>query len=465
MLTKKNGTLMALALAMTSGFSPGCGGTPAPTPDGGPLPTDSGPIGLDTRRSDSGMPAGDGNDSFAEAAMVTLGTATEPTELSPTGDVDYYRFDGTEGQWIGVFTETAIATDDTLEGVIDTVVTLFDSSMTQIAENDDGLPRVNTDSALYTRLPAAGTYYVRVQDYNTWMPDDPQGDRTNLDYTLTVAELGGTAVSTDAGGNDTAMTAQRLNLIAATMGTQHYGFVAGGSDGTTDVDVYAFTVATGTNSNFFQQPGGATGSGSTGLPARMWVTLAGDTTPIARVASADSTEMSPPLNAGEYLLWVDPPAAAGANDFYYLRAIVDGTDNPVEAMEATNDVAATPEPLTMTANMAGTGTQGFILATLAAGDVDHYSFMVPAGQVVSLTCGSRTNGSGIVGLQVQLQTAAGAMVTGGSATETASVDAVLTNIAVPAAGTYLLRLSAASQSEVSGNWVRCGVYAAPPPAP
>ena len=38
--------------------------------------------------------------------------------------------------------------------------------MTQIARNDDGQPRVSPDSELITRLPATGTYFVRVEDLN-----------------------------------------------------------------------------------------------------------------------------------------------------------------------------------------------------------------------------------------------------------------------------------------------------------
>lgn len=459
-MRNKTGSLLLLALQMAA---VGCGGTTTPT-DGGitadvPVVTDT-PVVI---RPDAPMVVGDGNDSFAEAEPLTLNAAALAAELNPPTDVDYYSFEGTEGTFVGIFTATRVAMDDTAMGVIDTVITLYDSSMTQIAENDDALPRINTDSAIYTRLPATGTYYIRVEDFNVWMPDMPQGDRTDLDYTISVGLLNGAAVSNDAGDNDTVATAQALTLTAAMTGTQRFTFIAGTAESATDVDVYSFSVTAGQNTNFFVQPAGAAASGSTGIPARMWITNAAGDEIIARVTTSNSPELAPALPVGDYLLWIDPPAAAlGSNPFYYLTMRVDGQDNPAEAADATNGVIETPEALTMMAS--ATARQGFILATLGPSDVDFYSFDVAAaGQVVSVTCGSRTNGSGVVGLSIALQTAAGVAVTGGSATETATTDAGFNAVPVSAAGTYVLRLSATSQdAEVTGNWVRCGIYVAAP---
>ena len=59
--------------------------------------------------------------------------------------------------------------------MIDTVITLYDGSMNQIAENDDAIPRFNTDSELVIHVPAAGTYYVEVQEFSDWAGEDPEG--------------------------------------------------------------------------------------------------------------------------------------------------------------------------------------------------------------------------------------------------------------------------------------------------
>ena len=38
----------------------------------------------------------------------------------------------------------------------------------QIAENDDSVPRVNTDSEIVIQLPTTGTYYLLVQEWTVW---------------------------------------------------------------------------------------------------------------------------------------------------------------------------------------------------------------------------------------------------------------------------------------------------------
>jgi hypothetical protein len=95
--------------------------------------------------------------------------------ISPARDEDYYSFEGTAGDWIQIVT---IANPEDDPALIDTVITLFDASMTQIAENDDSVPRINTDSEIITRLPATGTYYIQVQEFSTWMMETPEGGST-----------------------------------------------------------------------------------------------------------------------------------------------------------------------------------------------------------------------------------------------------------------------------------------------
>ena len=147
----------------------------------------------------------------------------------------------------------------------------------------------------------------------------------------------------------------------------------------------------------------------------------------------------------------------GTNPFYWLTSAIDQADNPLETMEATNGVATTPEPIAMM--VADNGTSGYVLAVPERRRgllLDHR-----AGQNLSVSCGSRSSGSGVIGLGVQLQTDAGAPVSAGSATETEIAGVTLTDLPV-AAGTYLLRLSQTIQdSEVTGNWVRCGIHARP----
>ena len=88
-------------------------------------------------------------------------------------------FDGTGGRWVDLthaFSESTIywPTDttgfqlDELAFGLDTVITLYDPTREQIAENDDSVPRVNTDSEIVIQLPTTGTYYLLVQEWTVW---------------------------------------------------------------------------------------------------------------------------------------------------------------------------------------------------------------------------------------------------------------------------------------------------------
>ena len=51
--------------------------------------------------------------------------------------------------------------------ILDTVVTVYDANMNQIAQDDDAYPRVNSDSQLFFEAPAAGMYYYTVDSCDT----------------------------------------------------------------------------------------------------------------------------------------------------------------------------------------------------------------------------------------------------------------------------------------------------------
>ena len=454
--TQKMTTWWALVLVL--GIATGCGEDPIVTPDGGPG-GDSGPTGDSGPRPDGG-PTGDGNDSFATAETLTPGTTSMGAIATP-GDVDYYTFTGTAGQWVAINT-TANAEDD--PAMIDTVITLYDSTMTQIAENDDAQPRASTDSELITRLPSAGTYYVKVQEWSTWAGEPDEG-MASFRYELDITALAaGGAINVDAEGGDDLASAQDLNFGAVTGG--QIGFVVGTSNDATDVDVYAFTVSAAMPlAQFTIMPAGADGYGSTGQPAELRITNAAGDDVIAQISTTTLTDIEPSLPAGDYLLWVDSPASTGANAFYVLKGFLSG-DNPAEMSDPTNNLPATPEGIEFNAGAAPDSRVGFILARLGTADVDHFSIATTAGEVVNVFCGSLTSGSGVVGLTATVLDSTGT-TTIGMATETATAPLAIEELAVPAAGTYIVRLTKASQSPtVSGDWVRCGIALAPPaPAP
>lgn len=416
-------------------------------------------LGRDGGRPDAGTD--DGNDSFAEAVATTLGATMGPMgTIGAVEDKDYFSFVATADQWIAIST-TANPDDDDM--LVDTVITLYDATMTAVAENDDAVPRVSTDSEIIFHAVTAGTYYVEVQEFSDWQDMSPEAHPADT-YELNVGALNiaGTGITEDPETGDDAASAAPLEFFTA-----GGGIVVGTFDSVADVDV--FTVTT-TALQIFQatfMPAGPMGYGSTTPPRAAWVTDMAGTTILARIDDlAMLNEVSPSLAAGTYLLWIDCPAGTvGANDFYVAK-ILRGMENPPEAAEATNDVLATPEVITLTAP---TGTvdlrNGFVIAQLSPTDVDHFAVDVLAGEQVAASCGAETSGSGLRGLSVALLDSTGTSVA--MATETVAAGGANIMPTTVAPGQYIFRLTATSQDPVvTGSWVRCGFRAViPAPAP
>lgn len=466
MKSVKTAILLSLVLGL------GCDGDPPPTDAGGGADADVGTDAGMTMTDSSTPPVGDGNDSFADADPIEINAEATMARIGAPNDRDYYSFTGTAGTWMIVSTEANPDDDDTM---LDTVITLYDSSMTMIAENDDSVPRVSTDSELITRLPADGTYYVLVQEFSQWSGGTPEGENTAaFDYALSVAELNldAAAVNVDAEGGDDLASATALGYNAGS--AADFGIVVGDFEDDSDVDVYSFTVsATRVSSRFLMMPSGADGYGSTTAVGRMWITNADGTQIIARLAVTESdtanvTSIWPPLPAGDYHLFVEASGAPGANGFYVLKTWLFNEDNPAEdpSTDDANDLPAGAQALTLEADMGDpTLRRGYVLALLSDADVDHFSFEVMGTEQVNVYCGSATAGSGVMGLSAAVLDATGAMELR-RANETATAAVAIEDLAVSAPGTYLVRLQKTGQSpEVTGAWVRCAVVLAPPTAP
>ncbi len=442
-----------------------CGPSPS-TVDAGPTP-DAPPIGGDgvvTTDARVRPDAGPTNDTFDGAEAITTDGTAVMDAIEVPEDVDFWTFEGTAGEWIAINT-TANEMDD--PEMVDTVITLYDSTRTQIAENDDGFPRANTDSEIVIQLPSTGTYYVEVQEFSSWNTEDdiePEG-RSPYTYALAIIELtAGGAIQIDAEPGDDAASAAPLTFGGT---GNNIAFVLGAFDDATDVDVFEFTMpaAIGGLLGVDVMPAGPEGYGSTREAARVWVTDMAGTNVIARIEPRGmlQADLSPALVAGtDYLLWVDAGGGtAGANDHYVLKAIA-SADNPAEP-ETANDSYTAASPIT-TEDREGI-LRGFVLATLPMDDQDFFSFDVPAGRQINVFCGSQSAGSGLRGVSAVLYGSDGVAVLGMDS-ETATEGVAITEIAAPAAGTYYFRLSATSSDPgISGNFVRCGVALVTPMAP
>jgi len=99
----------------------------------------------------------DANNTPSQATLVAYGSTTTG-KICPAGDIDFYKFNGKVGEQVG------IAVISQTPGAIDPYTFLLDSDgSTLMAENDDQILHVNTDSFLSYRLPQDGTYYIKVR--------------------------------------------------------------------------------------------------------------------------------------------------------------------------------------------------------------------------------------------------------------------------------------------------------------
>lgn len=447
--------VLALGVALTSALG-GCGGDgnadqaiDRGIPDLGPEP-----------EIDFGMEMGEGNDTIDEAEPIAADGTPVNNEINPAGDNDFFSFEGVGGTWVLI--DINANADDNPE-MVDTVIRLYGPGRTVIAENDDAVPRANTDSELILRLPEDGTYYIEVLEFSEWDDGAPEGG-PRFDYELVVGPLNTDQpnLGLDAETGDDAESATAVsfedNLLS---------LILGDFDEAGDIDVFSFTVPTNRNNVSARlMPGGADGYGSTNIPGRLWVTDSTGEEIIARLVPADrdgTVTISPTLSSGNYLLWVEQAGAGGANEHYVLKFTA-SAENTFEDDDDGNDTLAGAEILEQNAAPPFTSA-AFLLSRLdGADDIDYWRVTVDAGDGLQVVCGSRENGSGLQNMRIEVRDDADGFVAGADEREASGIVLDAEAIGIPAAGgDFYLRFSATGQDEdVSGNWIRCGVRTTAP---
>lgn len=96
------------------------------------------------------------------AAQTISGTTVVAGNISVNGDVDYFQFTGKSGDVVTVVVSTA-----NLNSALDSLLFLLNPDGTVLAENDENGLFFQSDSFLQAALPADGTYYLAVTDYQS----------------------------------------------------------------------------------------------------------------------------------------------------------------------------------------------------------------------------------------------------------------------------------------------------------
>ena len=396
----------------------------------------------------------DNNDTWETAADGMFGSSVSDS-IFPAGDQDYFRFEGEQGQWL-IITTDANADDD--DAMVDTVLTLYNSDRTRIAQNDnydDG----EADSRIVTRLPATDTYYVKVQDAQNMGIDANRGERTFV-YTLKIRALATDNEQVNLGvesGND-ADSAQVLGWSER----YHYAWIVGGYDAVDDVDVYSFTIPTQEEAGDKRQfdmniyKASPSGNGSTSRVGRVWITDAQGAIVARRTPGTDFDTFAPNLAPGDYKFWVEHPGGqAGGNDFYVLL-VYRRSDNDPELEEDTNGTLENAEQITLAPN--GSLQSFFVLAHIPDGDVDYFRINIAENHRLTVVCRSRSAGSGVVDMTVSVRDSQDQEISSDIEDGTRAYlrDA---NPGRTEAGPLYVRLSKVGQLEdVVGNFVRCGIH-------
>lgn len=431
--------------------------------------------------SSTGTPMmGDGNDTIETAEEIDFDTLYEG-ELDPTGDKDFYRFEGKAGQAMFIDTDAEVIDSVRFDpSYIDTIIRLYGPDGKQIAENNNGIPSFNQDSSLYTILPADGTYSIRITECwsgssspnSTCLPTEEK-DNTYYEFFVTELDPAFEGIISDTEKGNDAMSAEPIEYAKAQTGGYFFSDVYGTFTDKDDVDVFAFkmpsdiSTSPGSRSTgyFYLIPPGKSGTGSTTPIGRMYIADAADPlVPIAEILGSQNTEMSPPLATDkDYLLFVEHPDLAYEDqDFYFFRHY-GGPANPVESNEMANDDPLTADSITADPNGDGSFS-AFIEGDLIMGatDVDHFKVAVPqtVGDTGTLTavCSGQRRGSGLRNLLINVLAADGTPVAMGTV-ETASSFALVQNLDIPTGATELIvKFSAQQDPVVTSSFYRCGVH-------
>jgi hypothetical protein len=315
--------------------------------------------------------------SSADKAQDISVADAAPTDCDlpdPVNDANFFKFTGTKGEIMAIFTSAKTGMDPFDPTFLDTVVTLYDAQMNQIARNDDPTPRFSNDAQIFTILPANGDYIIEVQECNAVFGTQNCADATMITtntYQVSIVDVSpmASAVTFGAEPNDDSTKATAIKYATASSGGYFISTAYGAFDTGTDVDVYSFTLPTDTKvtagralANVNPFPAGTDGDGSTAGVGKVWIVDPMDAAHhLAEVdMSAGTTpgELSVPITLGkQYFLFVTRAnTTVGANDFYFLNHDGGGS-NPVEAANATNGVATTPRTSsTATSPRPGTST-------------------------------------------------------------------------------------------------------------
>jgi hypothetical protein len=304
------------------------------------------------------------NNSISSANSITPNVTVIGT-LDPAGDSDFFGFNATQGQQLTIDIN---AQSISPASGIDTVVTLFDSSGRQVAENDDG-PGSTLDSFLQFTIPTTGRYFFRVRDFSA------RGGR-NFNYQAVVKLSGG------GGGGNTVNEAEPNNAITQANLIVPNVTVAGVLSQNGDADFFAFDATQGQRLTVDVDAQSLTPKSSADPEITLFDSNGRQ---IAENEDESSSNRDPLLqftlpSAGRYFFRIRDESNRGGSSFNYLARVTltGGTQPPPGSVNESEPNNSLNQADSITPNVTVRGTLD------PNGDVDFFSFNATAGQRVKI---------------------------------------------------------------------------------
>jgi len=363
---------------------------------------------------------GDRNNDFTEAEAAEVGTDVSGY-INPAGDIDYFRLSLGGGEFFKAYALTEKTTE---EGGLDTLLSFYDGSGSQLGYNDD-FERLGhiygTDAVYMGCTPSSSAYFLSVEDAAF-------GGGPSFLYNLQIGEFESGAV--EAEPNDDAADAHDANIDEYNMNYDRAGVIE--DDG--DVDLWLLRLEPGARLRVYGYEDTATE-----LDVRLRL-LGPDGQSVA--AQFDDPSWSdafivPILDADAVYLEVTDSGDDGGDDYCYVLHIAADPAGEVYWSETEpNDNNFESESLQ--ANDDGLLAVTGRIDPIA--DLDHFVFQGTAGEQVTVDFAARSVGS-------QLQ--AHLVLTGPDEAELTALDVPITEgevidgLELPSTGTYHLEVSSA----------------------
>ncbi len=270
--------------------------------------------------TDCELPAG-----LVDATAVTFDGDAVGAGFTAASEQDAFSFSfsGTAPAWVRIYVTSTPASD--------TAVTLLDACGVQIARNDTTF--LNNEGNLYTRLDAAGTYYVVVEEGVTL-----RGSGTSaapFTYQLAVEAIDATTpgVNLSSGANNDNATAQTVSFVGRNLDATawpnsrltaekierrnvDYAVLLGVHDGDPDDDLFTWArVGSDSRLSSFSVRHAAGGTDGTGSPSDNTVYYFAPGRPGDGNADPDDIKTVSTFPS-DYFLRISP--AAGATSGFYV---------------------------------------------------------------------------------------------------------------------------------------------------